>query len=96
MRLAEQNDESLGLSGESYVQALIAKDKEFSTFLPQISLSPSLSLSQRFRGEKGPSHSFEVPLGASGNLFNGFRDENTLDQDTANIEQQRQLSLIHI
>jgi outer membrane protein len=90
MRLAEQNDESLGLSGESYVQALIAKDKEFSTFLPQISLNPSLNESQRFRGETGPSHNFNIPLGASGNLFNGFRDEASLDQDTATIEQNRQ------
>ena len=90
LSLAEKNDESMGLSGETYVQALIAKDREFSTFLPQISLGPNLSESQPVRGNTGPVHNFTVPLNANMNVFNGFRDQETLDQDTATIEQQRQ------
>jgi TolC family type I secretion outer membrane protein len=93
MLLAERNDESLGLSGETYLQAMIAKDKEFSAFLPTLSLAPVFIELQRARGENGPSHSFNIPANGDINVFNGFRDQATLEQDTANIEQQRQLLL---
>lgn len=93
MRLAEQYNESLGLSGETYLQALITRDREFSTFLPQISIGPNLSEQQPVRGNSGPVHNFSVPLNLNQNLFNGFRDEAQIEADTATVEQQRQLLL---
>jgi outer membrane protein len=90
LRLAEKNDESLGLSGETYVQALIAKDRAFSAFLPQISVGPSYSIVQKLRGEVGPTHSYGIPLAASINVFNGFRDEATLEQNDATVAQTRE------
>jgi outer membrane protein len=93
MRLALKTNDSLGLSGEAYVQALIAEDTAFNTFLPTISLNPSLTESQRQRGQTGPSHSFNIPANASINAFNGFRDEASVDKTSAASEQQRQLLL---
>jgi outer membrane protein TolC len=93
LRLAEKNNESLGLSGETYVQALIAKDKAFSAFLPTVSLNPTYSQVQRTRGMIGSAHDFEVPLEANTNLFNGFRDEASLEQNDAAVIQNRELLL---
>jgi outer membrane protein len=92
LALAEKNDESLGLSGETYVQALIAKDRAFSAFLPQISIDPTYSQSQKIRGE-GPAHSFNVSANLSMNFFNGFRDQATIEEDTATSEEDRLLLL---
>src|SRR6267378_6101235 len=39
--LANQHNERLALRGEDYLQALIAKDRAFSAFLPTISLAPT-------------------------------------------------------
>ncbi|MGA2232026.1 MAG: TolC family protein [Tepidisphaeraceae bacterium] len=92
LQLAEKNDESLGLSGETYVQALIAKDREFATLLPQINLGPTLSESQPARGAPGPIHNFTIPLNASLNAFN-LQDYAAIDEDSATAEQNRQLLL---
>lgn len=93
LRLAERNDESLRLSGETYLQALIARDKSFSTFMPTISLNPAYSESERVHGIPGPFHTFQIPLEGNMNLFNGFRDESTIEEDTHTAEQDRQLLL---
>lgn len=92
LALAEKNDESLGLSGETYVQALIAKDKAFSAFLPTISINPSYTQSQKIRGD-GPAHTFDIPADADMNLFNGFRDVHTVEENAATAEEDRQLLL---
>ena len=41
LALANQHNERLGLRGEDYLQALIAKDRAASNFLPTISLAPT-------------------------------------------------------
>ncbi len=41
MRLANNNNEALAISGENYLQALIAKDKAFATFMPHIGIGAS-------------------------------------------------------
>jgi len=43
MALANQNYEPLGVRGETYVQALIDKDRAFAAFLPTIGLGPQFS-----------------------------------------------------
>ncbi|NNM88806.1 MAG: TolC family protein [Phycisphaerae bacterium] len=41
MRLANNNNEELAISGENYLQALIAKDKAFATFMPHVGIGAS-------------------------------------------------------
>jgi len=45
--LANQYQEQLAIQGEDYLQALIAKDRAYSTFLPTVSLAPTLSWQNR-------------------------------------------------
>jgi outer membrane protein TolC len=90
MRLAEKNDESLGLSGETYVQALIAEQKTFSTLLPSISLGPSYA--------GGPQNapfnknSYSVPLNANYTAFS-LQDMSLVSQNAATAEEDRWLLL---
>src|SRR6266436_971492 len=41
LALANQHNERLALRGEDYLQALIAKDRAFASFMPTISLAPT-------------------------------------------------------
>jgi outer membrane protein TolC len=54
MSLANRHNESLGLSGEDYVQALIAKSRAVSFFLPTVSLQPSFLVADRPNGPIAP------------------------------------------
>jgi outer membrane protein len=94
LRLANQNEEQLSIQGESYLQALIAKDQAFSAFLPTASFGPSYSISSKTNNNFGSAnHNFSAPVSASMNLFNGFRDYHSLKAADATIEQRRQLVL---
>ncbi|HUB27330.1 MAG TPA: TolC family protein [Tepidisphaeraceae bacterium] len=96
LRLAEKNDESLGLSGETYLQALIARDKAFSAFLPTIALDLNYSQVQKLRGSDGtPAHSFNIPINGDNALFslNPYQSEAIIEQDTGAARQQRELLL---
>ena len=87
MRLAEKNDESLATSGESYLQALYAKDRAFSAFLPQISLGPNVSVSNIAT----PVHSKTVTVGADikTSVFSVV-NQAELAKSAANVELSRQ------
>jgi outer membrane protein len=76
LALANQHNEQLGLAGETYLQALINKDRAAATFLPTVSLSPSYFYESRVRtGTGNLSHGqFDVPAHAGMNVFNGFSD----------------------
>src|SRR5262245_47951895 len=50
MALANQRNEQLGLSGEDYVQALIAKNRAVAAFLPTVSFQPSYTIADRPAG----------------------------------------------
>jgi outer membrane protein len=94
IKLANQNEEKLSLQGESYLQALISKDRAFANFQPTASVSPSDSLSSNSSAVFGStSHRISSPIGATMNLFNGFRDEHNLKAADLTIEQQKQLVL---
>jgi len=45
--LANRGNEQLGISGETYVQALISKQRAFAAFLPTISLTPTFTWVQK-------------------------------------------------
>ena len=81
--LANQRNEQLGISGETYVQALIAKQRAFAAFLPTITFAPTftyLSHPSSVINSTGGSHFIQdVPVAATGNAFNGFRDAATLE-----------------
>jgi outer membrane protein len=89
LMLANQNEEQLSLQGENYLQALIAKDREFAAFLPTISVSGGWNYNNS--GGAGTSQNLTGSVIGSWNLFNGFRDYDAIKADTATIEQQKQL-----
>ena len=49
MALANRDNEQLGLRGEDFVQALIAKNRAVAAFLPTVSFQPSFTLEQTAR-----------------------------------------------
>jgi outer membrane protein len=90
LRLANQNNEKLSIQGETYLQALIAKDIAFATFLPTVNFGPTAL----FTGSSTSStvaHQITIPISASMNVFNGFRNYHTVLAANATIEQQKQL-----
>jgi outer membrane protein len=75
LALANQHNERLGLRGEDYLQALIAKDRAAATFLPTVALAPSYFVEKSSHsGAWRDDHHVDVPVNASANLFNGFSD----------------------
>lgn len=46
MALANESNEQIGLQGENYVQALIAKSRAVSAFLPTVSFQPDFTIEQ--------------------------------------------------
>jgi len=55
MMLANKHNEQLGLRGEDYLQALIAKNRAVAAFLPTVSFQPSFTIEQRATGEASTS-----------------------------------------
>jgi outer membrane protein TolC len=55
MALASANNEQLGLRGEDYVQALIAKNRAVAAFLPTVSFQPSFTIEQTASGNASTS-----------------------------------------
>lgn len=47
LALANQDNEQIGLQGENYLQALIAKSRAFAAFLPTVSFQPSFTIEQQ-------------------------------------------------
>jgi outer membrane protein TolC len=97
LRIANTNNERLNISGEDYLQAIIAKRRAFAGFLPTVSFVPSYFVQDKsgggVSGTGGPNnartHSFDAPVNGQINLFNGFRDVANLRSAEATIEQQR-------
>ena len=80
--LTNRNDEQLASSGEDYLQALIDKERQFSAFLPQISISSAgFEYYRNGFGGNGVGASgtairqgtSSVPVVASENVFDGFQ-----------------------
>ena len=67
MLLANQNNEQLGISGETYIQTLINKDRATANFLPTITLAPFYEAAQR-RGGAGGGSASSFATGGVGTL----------------------------
>lgn len=95
MAIACKDNERLALAGESYLQALIAKDMAFSTFLPTIGLAPAFMARENFNTMGMPSvftptHTQEMPVNAGMNVFNGFSDSARLKSAGMSAEERKQ------
>ena len=64
--LANQNNEQLALSGETYIQALVEKDRATANFLPTITLAPFYDAAERAGGTGGGSVSTFATGGING------------------------------
>jgi len=104
--LANQHNERLALRGEDYLQALIAKDRAFSSFLPTISLAPTYFQQDEVNAQEQNSggagggntvssinHRLDVPITGSINIFRGFSDVANYRAAGRTIEQRRALLL---
>src|SRR6267142_567967 len=106
LALANQHNERLALRGEDYLQALIAKDRAASNFLPTISLAPTyfqqdeVNAQEQNTGGAGGgnvvssiNHRLDVPITGRINVFNGFSDVANYRAAGRTIEQRRALLL---
>jgi outer membrane protein TolC len=81
LRMANDNNESLAIAGENYLQALIAKDRAFANFLPTIGLAPTDYQRKGFNESQFPpgfgnlfqTHYFDTSLATTLNV-NILRD----------------------
>ena len=98
MRLANRESERLAAQGEGYLRSVIDRRRTLANFLPTADLAPTLSI--RNGGNAGAigrtgnqigefETNADVPVDASLNLFNGFRDVSAYWSDTYRIAQQR-------
>ncbi len=90
--LTNQIDESLSSKGEEYLQAEIIRRRDTANFLPKVDLVPVYSRRDKVYGQTGTTsqyHTFDMPLSASMNLFNGLQDVNRAWRDDFIIEQKR-------
>jgi len=99
LRLANQNNEQLGIEGENYLQALIDRKRAVANFLPTIELRPTYADRDAPGGgsETGGSGSrntrVDVPVTGDINLFRGFSDVANLRSSGFTIAQRRAILL---
>lgn len=108
MAMACFHDERLGVRGEDYVQALIAKNRAVSIFLPTLSFRPSFSVGDAPPGTESRSggglgaiyvhrgdtlQSLDAPVVGHVNVFRGFGDIADLRAAEAIVAGRRELLL---
>ncbi len=91
LQLANRNSDTLASTGEDYLQAIIARNRAASAFLPTISAASSYSL--RDDGMGGTSDSTTATGSGQMNIFNGGQDLAKYRAATATIQQRRELLL---
>src|SRR5688500_13508000 len=102
--LANASNEQLSIEGENYLQALIERRRAVAAFLPTVSLAPRYVFRERTasggggdeddRGGSSSEHrTFDLPVSATANLFNGFSDLARLRNARLTSEQRRSLLL---
>ena len=100
MRLANNQDEQLASAGENYLQAIIAKDRAFSTFMPHIGLGAQDFQMRRFTTPPGAgpisqffqTHYFNAPLATTLDV-NILRDATGIKAADITTDQQKALLL---
>src|SRR5215204_5652164 len=105
LALANQHNERLAVRGEDYLQALIAKDRAASNFMPTISLAPTYFQQDEVNAQEenvgggggnvisSINHRLDVPITGRMNVFNGFSDVANYRAAGRTIEQRRALLL---
>lgn len=90
LELAVRNNEQLALAGEDYLQALIAKDRSYSAFLPTLAFAPSYLREERsrFGEETVPHKALDTPLTGAVRV-NPVRDISASRAAGASAEQGR-------
>ncbi len=92
MRLANRGNEQLASSGEDYLQAIIARNRALSVFLPTLSLAPSYTIADN--GNPGASGSSDrFALSGRSQLNAGVNDISSYLQAAVTVEQRRALLL---
>ncbi len=91
MLMANQSSEALAVSGETYLQAIIEKNRAADSFFPTVGLSPNYALTDSGSG-RGQSQT-TLTASASVNVFNGGSDVANLRAAQWRQRQQRQLLL---
>ncbi len=74
MALANQDNEQIGLQGENYVQAMIAKSRAVAAFLPTVSFQPNFTIEQAPRNgvtSAGPTVTPQVAASSGGFVVRG-------------------------
>ncbi len=100
LRLANDNNEQLAIAGENYLQALIAKDKAFSTFMPTVGVSAQdFQMHEYNTGGLPPgvssffqTHYFNAPLETQLNV-NVLKDATAISAAGAYADQRKALLL---
>ncbi len=99
MTMANNNNEHLAIAGENYLQALIAHDRAYATFMPTVGLQPQDFQRKGFNeagfpgiGNLFQTHYFDLPLQAQLNL-NVLRDARAIQAAGAAAAQQKALLL---
>ncbi len=100
LRLANDNNEQLAIAGENYLQALIAKDKAFSTFMPTVGVGAQDFQMHEYNTSGLPpgignffqTHYFNVPLQTQLNV-NVLRDATAISAAGAYADQRKALLL---
>ncbi|MCY2929303.1 MAG: TolC family protein [Planctomycetota bacterium] len=95
LAIANAHNERLAMSGETYLQALIDKDRAVAAFLPTVTLSMTHLRQETIPTLGGinmtPSPANDVVLSEGVNLFHGFRDVAALKRAAAGADERRAL-----
>ena len=102
--LANASNEQLSIEGENYLQSLIERRRAVAAFLPTVSLAPRYVFRERTasggggdedeRGGSSQEHrTFDLPVGTTANVFNGFSDVARLRSARLTVEERRALLL---
>ena len=100
LKLANDNNEQLAIAGENYLQAMIAKDKAFSTFMPAVGVSAQDFQMRGFNTSALPpgvnqffqTHYFNAPLETQLNV-NVLKDATAISAAGAYVNQRKALLL---
>jgi outer membrane protein TolC len=90
MTLATLRHESLDLEGETYLQAIVARQRALSAFLPTIRFAPSYEWREKRPGDDG--REFDAPV-EGGLLVSPVRDLAAVDFSSRSVEERRALLL---
>lgn len=96
VRLANDQNETIAIGGEDFVQACVARARVTASFFPEVDFSPTYIFREKAAsGVKflDSSSLLDVPVHTQLSLFEGFRDQNRASAADLTVEQRRSLLL---